>query len=125
MPAVQIITLDPQPRSYGQGALVTGATRLVFISGQVPADSDGRVPADFDGQCRLAWRNLLSVLEAADLTVRNLAKVTVFLSDRRYREASARIRHEVLGGHSPALTVIITGIYDETWLLEIEAVAAA
>jgi 2-iminobutanoate/2-iminopropanoate deaminase len=107
VPAVQIITLDPQPRSYGQGALVTDATRLVFISGQVPADSDGRVPADFDGQCRLAWRNLLSVLETADLTVRDLAKVTVFLSDRRYREASARIRHEVLGSHSPALTVII------------------
>ena len=49
----------------------------------------------------------MSVLETADLTVRNLAKVTVFLSDRRYREASAGIRHEVLGGHSPALTVII------------------
>ncbi len=29
-----------------------------------------------------------------------------------------------LGTHSPALTVIITGIFDEKWLLEIEAVAA-
>jgi 2-iminobutanoate/2-iminopropanoate deaminase len=54
-----------------------------------------------------------------------LTKVTIFLSDRRYREANARIRHEILGDHSPALTIIITGIYDETWLLEIEAVAAA
>ena len=125
VPTVQITTLDPQPRSYGQGALVTDASRLVFISGQVPEDNEGGVPDDFDGQCRLAWRNLLSVLEAADMTVRNLAKLTVFLSDRRYREANARIRHEVLGDHSPALTVIITGIYDETWLLEIEAVAAA
>ena len=85
MPAVQITTLDPQPRSYGQGVLVTDPTSLVFISGQVPEDNDGRVPDDFDGQCRLAWRNLLSVLEAADMTVHNLAKVTVFLSDRRYR----------------------------------------
>ncbi|MFI1398664.1 RidA family protein [Streptomyces sp. NPDC020681] len=122
---MQITTLDPQPRSYGQGALVTDVARLVFISGQVPEDNDGRVPDDFDGQCRLAWRNVLSVLEAADVTVRNLAKVTVFRSDRRYREANARIRHEVLGDHSPAMTVIITGIYDEAWLLEIEAVAAA
>ncbi|WP_327686500.1 RidA family protein [Streptomyces sp. NBC_00467] len=122
---MQITPLDPQPRSYGQGALVTNAARLVFISGQVPEDDDGHVPDDFDGQCRLAWRNVLSVVEAADMTVRNLVKVTVFLSDRRYREANARIRHEVLGDHSPALTVIITGIYDEAWLLEIEAVAAA
>ena len=125
MPAVQITTLDPQPRSYGQGALVTNSERLLFISGQVPEDKDGHVPDDFDGQCRLAWRNVLSVLEAADMTVRDLAKVTVFLSDRRYREANARIRHEVLGDHSPALTIIITGIYDEAWLLEIEAIAVA
>jgi enamine deaminase RidA (YjgF/YER057c/UK114 family) len=122
---VQITTLDPQPRSYGQGTLVTGATRLLFISGQVPEDDDGHVPDDFDDQCRLAWRNVLSVLRAADMTVRDLVKVTVFLSDRRHREANARIRHEVLGDHAPALTVIITGIYDEVWSLEIEGVAAA
>jgi enamine deaminase RidA (YjgF/YER057c/UK114 family) len=122
---VRITTIDPQPRSYGQGAEVTDATRLLFVSGQVPADDDDHVPADFDDQCRLAWRNVLAVLAAAGLAAHNLVKVTVFLSDRRYREANARIRHEVLGGHSPALTVIITGIYDEAWLLEIEAVAAA
>lgn len=29
------------------------------------------------------------------------------------------------GSHAPALTVIITGIFDEKWLLEIEAVAVA
>ncbi len=32
---------------------------------------------------------------------------------------------EVTGAHRPALTIIITGIYDESWLLEIDAVAAA
>jgi hypothetical protein len=31
---------------------------------------------------------------------------------------------EALGMHAPALTVVITGIFDEEWLLEIEAVAA-
>jgi hypothetical protein len=30
----------------------------------------------------------------------------------------------VLGSREPALTVIITGIFDEAWLLEIEAIAA-
>jgi hypothetical protein len=32
---------------------------------------------------------------------------------------------EALGGHEPALTVVIAGIYDPAWLLEIEAIAAA
>jgi hypothetical protein len=31
----------------------------------------------------------------------------------------------VLGDLSPALTVVIAHIFDEAWLLEIEAVAAA
>ena len=52
-------------------------------------------------------------------------KVTIYLSDRRYREANSRIRAEVLGDHPCALTIIITGIYSEEWLLEIEGIAAA
>lgn len=57
--------------------------------------------------------------------VENLAKVTTYLSDRRYREANSRIRQEVLGDHTPALTIIITDIYAEDWLLEIDAFAVS
>ncbi|MBB5791855.1 RidA family protein [Jiangella mangrovi] len=110
--------------NYTHGTLVTGAGRTVFVSGQVPwADDDGRVPPEFDDQCRLTWRNVLAVLAEAGMGVENLAKVTIYLSDRAYREANGRIRHEVLGVHTPALTIIICDIYSEEWLLEIEAVA--
>jgi 2-iminobutanoate/2-iminopropanoate deaminase len=34
-----------------------------------------------------------------------------------------RLDIEVLGDHCPALTVIITDIYSEDWLLEIEGIA--
>jgi 2-iminobutanoate/2-iminopropanoate deaminase len=120
---MQLTSLDPQPRSYAMGALVTGASRVLHVSGQVPAMPDGEVPDGFEAQCRLAWQNVLSVLDGAGMAIRNLVKVTIFLSDRQFRGANSRIRHEVLGGHCPALTVIITGIYDEAWLLEIEAIA--
>jgi enamine deaminase RidA (YjgF/YER057c/UK114 family) len=125
LPAVQITSIDPQPRSYAQAALVTGADQILFISGQVPETPDGTMPEDFGAQCRLAWQNVLTVLNGAGMTERNLVKVTIFLSDRQYREANAQIRQEILGDHNPALTIIITGIYDEAWLLEIEAIAAA
>ncbi|MGI8335013.1 RidA family protein [Actinomadura scrupuli] len=111
--------------AYTHGTLVRGAQRTLFISGQPPWTLDGDIPADFPGQCRLAWDNVKAVLAEAGMTVRDLAKVTVYLSDRRYREANSRIRHEVLGDHRPAITIIITGIYDEAWLLEIEAIAVA
>ena len=34
------------------------------------------------------------------------------------------MRQEVLAGLTPALTVIIAGIYDPAWLIEIEVIAA-
>jgi 2-iminobutanoate/2-iminopropanoate deaminase len=84
--------------SYTHGTLVTGARRTVFVSGQVPwADEDGEIPEDFESQCRMTWRNVLAVLVEAGMGVRNLAKVTIYLSDRRYRETSGRVRQEVLG----------------------------
>jgi enamine deaminase RidA (YjgF/YER057c/UK114 family) len=58
------------------------------------------------------------------MTFENLVKVTIFLSSREYAVHNRDVRREVLGTHSPALTVIITGIFDEKWLLEIEAIAA-
>ncbi|GAA3598867.1 RidA family protein [Nonomuraea rosea] len=116
-------TLPDTTGNYTHGTLVAGARRTVFVSGQVPWVRQGVVPGDFDAQCRLTWRNLFAVLAEADMGVRNLAKVTTYLSDRAYREANSRIRQEVLGDHCPALTVVIAGIYSEEWLLEIEAIA--
>jgi 2-iminobutanoate/2-iminopropanoate deaminase len=109
--------------TYTHGTLVTGATRTIFVSGQVPWDDPA--PEDFDTQCRIVWRNVLAVLGEAGMTAENLAKVTSYLSDRRYRAANGRIRQEFLGDHRPALTIIITDIYSPEWLLEIEAVAVA
>ncbi|SDI99415.1 RidA family protein [Nonomuraea jiangxiensis] len=121
--ALDPATLPDATGNYTHGTLVAGARRTVFVSGQVPWVRQGTVPADFDSQCRLTWHNLLTVLAEADMGVRNLAKVTTYLSDRVYREANGRIRNEILGDHRPALTIIITDIYSEEWLLEIEAIA--
>jgi 2-iminobutanoate/2-iminopropanoate deaminase len=109
---------------YSQAIAVSGAERLLFISGQIPETAAGDVPSNFSEQARLVWCNVFAQLGAAGMTVANLVKVTIFLSSREYATQNRDIRREVLGAHSPALTVIITGIFDEKWLLEIEAVAA-
>ena len=110
---------------YAQVCEVSGAQRMVFVSGQIPQPLTGEVPQDFDAQCRLAWRNVEAQLATVDMTLANLVKVTTYLSDRKYRVTNRAIRAEVLGNNEPALTVIIAGIMDEKWLLEIEAVAMA
>jgi 2-iminobutanoate/2-iminopropanoate deaminase len=108
---------------YAQAFEVTDARRILFISGQIPEAPDGRLPEGFREQCLQVWANIRAQLEAADMSLANLAKVTIFLSDRRYALENREVRRSVLGDLTPALTVIITGIFDERWLLEIEAIA--
>lgn len=109
---------------YSQALDVQGATRWLVISGQIPVDQAGVVPANFTEQADLVWKNILAQLGAAGMGVANLVKVTTFLSSRQYAEENGAARRRALGSHAPALTVIIAGIYDEAWLLEIEAIAA-
>lgn len=109
---------------YAQAVKLVDHRRLLFVSGQIPVDADSVTPEAFSDQCHLAWRNVEAQLRAAGMGIANLVKVTIFLADRRDVE-NRTIRQAVLGDHRPAMTVIITGIFDEVWLLEIEAVAAA
>ncbi len=80
---------------------------------------------DFIAQARQAWANLETQLRAADMGLDNIVKHTTFLSDRAHRAENSLVRKEVLGEREPALTVIVCDIFDESWLLEIEAIAVA
>lgn len=110
--------------SYAQAVRVEGARELLFVSGQIPVEVDGSVPAAFADQCRLVWRHVEAQLRAGGMGLGDIVKVTTFLSDRAHAQENSAIRQEVLAGLTPALTIIIAGIYDPAWLLEIEVIAA-
>jgi 2-iminobutanoate/2-iminopropanoate deaminase len=122
---MQIRPIHPTGNAYALACEVSGASRLLFVSGQVPEDADKRVPPDYPSQYRLAWSNVEAQLIAAGMSFDNLVKVTIFLSDRALIAQSGGLRQQILGDRSPALTIVIVGIYDSAWLLEIEAIAAA
>ena len=115
----------PVEGSYPQAVEVTGPSRWLYLSGQIPVQPDGELSPDFTEQCRQCWASIEAQLRAADMTLDNLVKVTTFLSDRKYADENRAVRLAVLEHRQPALTVIITGIFDDAWLVEIEAVAAA
>jgi len=123
----EVINAPDAPQTsggYAQAVRVKGPEELVFVSGQIPVDAHGATPPAFEDQCRLVWRNIEAQLRAAGLAMTDIVKVTTFLSDRAYADENSAIRRDVLAGMTPALTVIIAGIYDPAWLLEIEVVAA-
>ncbi len=109
---------------YSQGVAVSDTTRTLYVSGQIPVRPDGSLPESFVEQAEQAWANVEAQLKAAGMGMGNIVRHTTYLSDRKYRAENSAVRRKILGEYEPALTVIIAGIFDEAWLLEIEAVAA-
>jgi enamine deaminase RidA (YjgF/YER057c/UK114 family) len=115
----------PATRGYAAAVEVSGASRFLFVSGQIPALADGTVPEGFEAQCRACWRNVLAQLAAAGMGPDNIVKVTAFLTDAAFTPVARAVRTEVLGGREVAATTVVAGLLDPAWLIEIEAVAAA
>jgi len=109
--------------AFVQALEVTATTRRLYISGQAPITLDGRVPITFKEQAETVWRNILAQLTAADMAADNIVKATTYLADRKYRDENRDVREAMLNGHRFALTVVQAGMFEEEWLLEIDAIA--
>jgi len=118
--------LAPQPASaYCQAVEVTGSVRILYISGQLGMDTDGTTPSTMAGQARLAWRNVAAQLSEAGMGFDNLVKVTMIIPDAAEIPASRPARAEALGDRRPASTLIVAGLANPAWKIEIEAIACA
>jgi 2-iminobutanoate/2-iminopropanoate deaminase len=114
------------PTGYTHGLLLQGVERRLIISGQVGIAEDGRVPSTGEGQIAQAFANLRAVLEANDMTITNLVKTTVFLTDRSLLASFRAARDAVYGGHAPCSTLLfVAGLADPRFVVEIEAEAVA
>jgi enamine deaminase RidA (YjgF/YER057c/UK114 family) len=115
----------PPAGQYSQAVEVTGATRTLYVSGQIPAAPDGSVPPDIATQCQLAWNNIAAQLRAAGMGFDNIVKITTILPDHADLPASRTARAAALGERRPASTLIIGGLANPAWKVEIEVIACA
>ena len=114
------------PTGYSHAIVVHGAERRLVISGQVGMALDGSVPTTGEGQIAQALANLRAVLEANDMNVHNVVKITTFLTDRTLLTAYRAARAIVFADHAPASTLLfISGLADPRFMVEIEAEAVA
>jgi enamine deaminase RidA (YjgF/YER057c/UK114 family) len=118
------------PPGYSNVVEVRGG-RIVFIAGQTASDRDGNLVggSDLEAQADQAFRNLGIALDAADLTARNLVKLTVFIRDMgalaAYRRARDRFFASVSPPPAPAITLVeVAKLFAPEFLIEIEAIAA-
>ncbi len=110
---------------YVHGLELSGAGRLLFISGTMGLDHLGNPPDTLDEQLDLVWSNLRAILDAAQMTTDNIVRVTSYLTDAVFAEKNQNARIQALGERRVPTTSIVVKTLMPEWLIEIEIVAAA
>ncbi|HSW17748.1 MAG TPA: RidA family protein [Ramlibacter sp.] len=117
-------TMAPPIGAYSQGVAASGAGTWLHVSGQVGIRPDGSLAEGIEEQADAAWRNVIAVLEAADMTIAHLVKITTLLVEVEHVAPAGRVRAKYLGDARPASTVaIVKSLVKPEFLFEVEAVA--
>jgi 2-iminobutanoate/2-iminopropanoate deaminase len=122
------IVTDPDPYEQFRLALGYRVGDLLVISGQAAIGPDGAIVGvgDFDAQAEQVFANLERVLEAGGSSLRNVIKVTIFLTDMRHFPKIVEYRGRYFTPPYPADTIVeVSSLYSPEAMLEIEAIAVA
>jgi enamine deaminase RidA (YjgF/YER057c/UK114 family) len=99
----------------------------VFVRGQVGQDlaTSGSVAiGDPGGQAERAMANVALLLEEAGARLEDVCKITVYLTDPRYREPAYRVVGKWLKGVFPVSTgIVVSALARPEWLVEIDVTA--
>jgi enamine deaminase RidA (YjgF/YER057c/UK114 family) len=117
---------------YSHVARATKCQDLVFIAGQVAADGSGGTvgKGDFEAQCAQVFANLHAALRGVGADWRNVVQFTSYLTRAQdiaaFRAFRARQFPTMFLGdaYPPNTLLIISRLADESYLLEVQAIAA-
>jgi enamine deaminase RidA (YjgF/YER057c/UK114 family) len=101
--------------------------QMIFLRGQVGQDLETResvAVGDPAGQADKAMSNIKMLLEEAGAELADICKITVYITDPRYREPVYRTIGKWLKGVYPVSTgLIVTGLARPEWVVEIDTIA--
>lgn len=123
---IQRITIEPDPYEPFRLAQGYRAGDFLFISGQAAIDASGRIvgSGDFDAQAQQAFGNLDRVLRAGGSSLKNVIKVTIFLTDMSNFGKIVELRGKWFTPPYPADTIVeVSSLYSPEAMIEIEAIA--
>jgi enamine deaminase RidA (YjgF/YER057c/UK114 family) len=106
---------------------VVARGRMVFVRGQVGQDLDTAASValgDAGAQADQAMSNIKQLLTEAGASLEHICKVTIYLTDPRFREAVYRTVGRWLKGVFPVSTgVVVAGLARPEWLVEVDVIA--
>jgi enamine deaminase RidA (YjgF/YER057c/UK114 family) len=107
--------------------VVVAKGSMVFVRGQVAQDLDSAVNVaigDPVGQTDKAMANIKMLLEEAGARLEDICKITIYITDPRYREPVYRKIGEYLKGVFPVSTgIVVSALARPEWLVEVDATA--
>ena len=127
-PDRRFLSPDTLPLPFGYSHVVDApASRIVFISGQVPLDAAGNLvgEGDFAAQVRQVFENLSAALAAADVDWSDVVKLDYFVRDVSEVAALRAIRDEYVNTEQPPASTLVevSRLFRDDVLVEIQAVA--
>jgi enamine deaminase RidA (YjgF/YER057c/UK114 family) len=126
MPAVQRISgHSPYEPVFGFSRAVVASGR-VLVAGTAPVPAGGGAPpaGPYD-QARLCLELIGEALSRAGTSLDHVLRTRIYITDAAHWREVARAHGEVFASIRPAATaVIVAGLLDPAWLVEIEAEAA-
>lgn len=107
--------------------VVVARGRTVFVRGQVGQALDTAVNVgvgDPVAQAEQALANIRQLLDEAGASLEHICKVTIYLTDPRFREPVYRAIGRWLKGVFPVSTgIIVAGLARPEWLVEVDVIA--
>jgi enamine deaminase RidA (YjgF/YER057c/UK114 family) len=106
---------------------VVARGRMVFVRGQVGQDLQTAANVgvgDPAAQAEQAMSNIKQLLSEAGATLEHICKITIYVTDPRYREAVYRTIGQWLKGVFPVSTgIVVAGLARPEWLVEVDVTA--
>ena len=121
----EIISTPKAPAAIGPYSQAVRAGNFLYTSGQIPLDpATGKiVEGDIKIQAAQSCKNLIAVLEAADMTADNVIKSVCFIKNMNDFAAFNEVYAEYFGKASPARSCVEVARLPKDVLCEIELVA--
>lgn len=121
----EIITTDKAPAAVGPYSQAVKSQGMLFISGQLPLDSETGVLVEnnIQTQTTKVLDNLQQILEAAGSSLEQTLKVTIFLTDMQQFATVNEIYAGYFSSAPPARACVEVSALPKGALVEMEAVA--
>ena len=111
--------------NVAHGVEVPAGARLLFTNGQVGTRADGTTPETAAEQAQVVFARLEAVLAAARMSLSDIVRLTVFLTDQADVGTFVETRDRVMGNHKPgAIILVVKALARPELKIEIEAISA-